>query len=240
MRPPAGTAVAAPELPDGLYSGPCEHALFADIAARAAAVGYPYCGYTMRIPVPISRPLLLSLSTFGADWEASAEGVALAQAGIAHARTANRALPLWDDPVFAGLGPACAAARSHGLCQGWAQPSRDARGVVSLLTLLRPGRADGAARGHPGITLGWLIEEAHQRMSELLLARHAPEVRQHITLREREILRWTADGKTAYEIGRILLISENTVAFHIKNVVSKLRASNKVQAAVKASALGLL
>lgn len=36
--------------------------------------------------------------------------------------------------------------------------------------------------------------------------------------REREILKWTAEGKTSAEIAIILSISENTVNFHQKNM----------------------
>ncbi len=85
-----------------------------------------------------------------------------------------------------------------------------------------------------------LAEMAHAGMAKLVLSKHAPEANAKITVREKEILRWTAAGKTAYEIGQILLISENTVVFHLKNVLIKLKASNKIQAAVKATALGLL
>jgi len=53
-------------------------------------------------------------------------------------------------------------------------------------------------------------------------------------------LRWTAEGKTAYEISHILNVSERTVNFHVNNVVDKLGASNKTQAAVKAAILGML
>jgi LuxR family quorum-sensing system transcriptional regulator SolR len=48
------------------------------------------------------------------------------------------------------------------------------------------------------------------------------------------------EGKTAPEIGQILSVSTNTIAFHLKNIVAKLASSNKIQAAVKATALGIL
>jgi LuxR family quorum-sensing system transcriptional regulator SolR len=54
------------------------------------------------------------------------------------------------------------------------------------------------------------------------------------------VLRWTGEGKTSYEIGKILSISERTVNFHVNNVLSKLAATNKVQAVVKAIATGLI
>jgi len=86
----------------------------------------------------------------------------------------------------------------------------------------------------------WLAQFSHATMSRLLVPKYAPETLITMTLREKEVLRWTAEGKTAYEIGQILDVSERTVNFHINNVVTKLGASNKTQAAVKAATLGML
>ena len=58
--------------------------------------------------------------------------------------------------------------------------------------------------------------------------------------RERDCLSWAALGKSSWEIGRILSISENTVVFHIKNAMRKLGVSNRVLAAAKAIELGLI
>lgn len=51
-----------------------------------------------------------------------------------------------------------------------------------------------------------------------------------LTEREREILLWTARGRSAREIGILLTVSEKTVARHLLNVRSKLRATNTVHA----------
>ena len=58
--------------------------------------------------------------------------------------------------------------------------------------------------------------------------------------REKACLSWTALGKSSWEIGRILSISENTVVFHIKNAMKKLGTNNRTVAAVKAVQLGLI
>jgi DNA-binding CsgD family transcriptional regulator len=58
--------------------------------------------------------------------------------------------------------------------------------------------------------------------------------------REKACLSWTALGKSSWEIGRILAISENTVVFHIKNAMKKLDAHTRMVAAVKAILLGLI
>ena len=58
--------------------------------------------------------------------------------------------------------------------------------------------------------------------------------------REIEVLKWTADGKSAQDIAEILLLSKNTVDFHIKNTVQKLNVPNKTAAVVQAVLLGLI
>ncbi|EHT7959336.1 hypothetical protein KYJ24_003630 [Salmonella enterica] len=66
----------------------------------------------------------------------------------------------------------------------------------------------------------------------------APEMR--FSKREKEILKWTAEGKTSSEIAIILSISENTVNFHQKNMQKKFNAPNKTQIACYAAATGLI
>jgi DNA-binding CsgD family transcriptional regulator len=61
-----------------------------------------------------------------------------------------------------------------------------------------------------------------------------------LTEREVEILQWTAIGKTAWEIGSILKISERTVNFHLQNAMTKFGVHNKTHAAAKAMSAGLL
>lgn len=61
-----------------------------------------------------------------------------------------------------------------------------------------------------------------------------------LTDRERLCLRWTAMGKTSWEISRILDRKEATVNFHLKNAVAKLNVSNRCQAAVVAVRDGLI
>lgn len=61
-----------------------------------------------------------------------------------------------------------------------------------------------------------------------------------LSIRETEVLRWSAEGKTAEDIGLILHLSERTVNFHIANAVRKMGASNKISAVVQAILSGVL
>ena len=71
-----------------------------------------------------------------------------------------------------------------------------------------------------------------------------PSVQDHgspnLTPREVESLRWTMEGKTAWEVGNILGISERTAVLHINNAMHKLGCVNKHQAVLKALRLGLI
>ena len=60
------------------------------------------------------------------------------------------------------------------------------------------------------------------------------QTRPSITPREREVLIWTASGKTAWEIGEILHISKRTVDEHLTKAARKLNATNRPQAVASA------
>jgi DNA-binding CsgD family transcriptional regulator len=61
-----------------------------------------------------------------------------------------------------------------------------------------------------------------------------------LSVRELECLRWTAEGKTAWEVGRILSICEQTAARHLSNAARKLGCVNKHQAVAVALRSGLI
>ena len=61
-----------------------------------------------------------------------------------------------------------------------------------------------------------------------------------LTPRELEALRWTMEGKTAWEVGTIMSISERTAVLHLQNSMHKLACVNKHQAVLKALRLGML
>ncbi|SRR5664280_32003 len=89
-------------------------------------------------------------------------------------------------------------------------------------------------------SLQLLAVHAQDAAVRLLGVQTAPKDIPRLTSRELEVLRWTMDGKSAWAVGEILAVSENTVNFHLRNVFRKLGSSSKHQAVLKAMALGLL
>lgn len=61
-----------------------------------------------------------------------------------------------------------------------------------------------------------------------------------LSVREKECILWAAQGKSSWEIGKILGISANTVNFHVKNVMRKLGVASRTVAALKAVDLGII
>jgi two-component system response regulator DesR len=122
--------------------------------------------------------------------------------------------------------------------------------VVILTTFARSGylrRAfDAGAAGYllkdaPSATLADAIRAVHagRRAIDPELAADAWGEADPLTDREREVLRLVADGATNREIASRLHISENTVGFHMKNILAKLHLKNRAQAAAFAIRAGL-
>ena len=61
-----------------------------------------------------------------------------------------------------------------------------------------------------------------------------------LTPREREILALVAEGRSNGEIGKQLFISAKTVSVHVSNILGKLDASGRTEAAAIARRRGLL
>lgn len=85
-----------------------------------------------------------------------------------------------------------------------------------------------------------LAVHAQDAAGRLLVSRRAlqPEVR--LPPRQLEILKLTMEGKSAWVVGSLLGISENTVNYHMKQLFRLLDVSTKHQAVLKAMELGLL
>jgi len=216
--------------------------LFAVLSRTAHELGFDYCAYGMRVPVPVTRPKVYLRNNYPVEWQRR-----YAQAGylaidptVAHG--VRSVMPLvWSDEVFTACRDFWEDARGHGLRVGWAQSCYNAKGVGTMMTFARShDDLSGAELEARSAQMSWLVHAAHETLCPIVLATVAPEAGVGLSSREIEVLRWTAEGKTSGEIGTIMSIAERTVNFHVNNSVVKLGASNKTAATIKAAMLGLL
>lgn len=130
----------------------------------------------------------------------------------------------------------------YGLRRGFTVPIHGPRGELGIMSLYSD-LADGEfcevldASQHELHVMSIYFHDAVQKALTQVETAPLPIP---LTDREVEILQWTALGKTAWEIGSILKISERTVNFHLQNAMSKFGVHNKTHAASKAVSVGLI
>jgi DNA-binding CsgD family transcriptional regulator len=159
-----------------------------------------------------------------------------------HAKTSN--LPLvWNRALYekAGAGDLWELARTYGFDSGIA---------ISLSDHLGNGYKVGLSRDQPLTTdpaeLSRLVADAQlfgafAQSAMMRIWNPKPEVDlPNLTAREVECLSWTLEGKTAWELGVILGITERTANFHLGNAIQKLDCDNKHSAVIKAMRMGLI
>jgi len=116
----------------------------------------------------------------------------------------------------------------------------EARARTRLSTVLRAsgdteaGQLEAAAARDAASRL-----HATALLEELGVARSGPAT-DLLTPREREILLLVASGRSNAEIGKQLFISGKTVSVHVSNVMSKLGAGSRTEAAALARRSGLI
>ena len=213
--------------------------LFAAVTGAARELGFDYCAYGMRMPLPLTKPATVMLNNYPGAWQAryAEQGYLMHDPTVRHG--AASLLPVtWSEALFAQARPLWEEARGHGLQVGWAQASRTPDGCLGMLTLARSHEplSDAELR-HSEANMSWLVHAAHQGLARL---QHPAMAAVALSAREAEVLRWMADGKTSAEAAIILDLSERTVNFHVANALRKLGAANKTSAVVKAALLGLL
>lgn len=149
---------------------------------------------------------------------------------------------LWDEHVFNKTPDLLKHVQSIGLKYGWSQSVHDAKGAVSILSV---------GRSHTPLTVEefnekaadilWLCNQLHIVMiSQFSPAGRVTHPVSRLSIREVEVLKWTAEGKTASDIAMILSLTTRTVNFHISSAMQKMGANNKTSAVVIATKSGLL
>ncbi len=91
--------------------------------------------------------------------------------------------------------------------------------------------AQGQSILAPEVTRPVLQAARHQRSGDTTTV---------LTRRERDVLRALAQGMTTAQIAQALFITENTVKTHVRHLLRKLEARNRIEAVTKALQQGLL
>lgn len=222
--------------------------LYAATKSVVAELGCDYFIYGVRVATSLTHPYQFVFSGYPAEWrrhyvEAGYESV---DPTVAHCIQQRRAVPvIWDRAVFAtGLAAKLwADAMDAGLRSGASFPVRGACGEAAMLSLAggrnqKQTRAEIVAALGDGQILACYLHEAIGRL--VLRQETIPLKKTPLSPREQECLLWAADGKTSWEIAKIIGVAERTAIFHLHNATEKLGVSSRQHAVARALALGLI
>ena len=134
-------------------------------------------------------------------------------------------------------------ARHYGIDCAATVPVHGPLGDAAAFTVFARIRRDGPAAAKRRLVSALpyaclLAPQLHQRIRDLTKPVRPGTV--SLTKRERECLRWIVAGKSTWEIGRILNITEHGVTHHIRNIMRKFECTSRHVAASRAMELGLI
>ena len=215
--------------------------VYSELQRQTQLLEFDYFSLCVRHPVPFTRPKLSVETSYPQAWmqHYQAENYFAIDPVLKAENFIQGHLP-WNDKLFRDATVLWYAARDHGLRKGISQCLMLPNHAMGFLSVSRTSLF-GKMMSDDEIelrlqTLVQLSLLALTRLEDQMVL--APEMK--FSKREREILKWTAEGKTSAEIAMILSISENTVNFHQKNMQKKFNAPNKTQIACYAAATGMI
>jgi len=162
-----------------------------------------------------ARPLLRELTNLASRALISLPG--------AEAPTRSAGTPVMAPEAVAGSSSAAPGGRAGKTAAG-------DRGQPSGEPIATRAGADSAPAATSGIAAAFAPDESAGREKEAF----------GLSRREREVLALIAEGRTNREIGERLFISQKTVGVHVGNILAKLGASGRVEAAMVAIRLELV
>lgn len=200
--------------------------------------GFEYCAFAAYSNFPQRPPNKINLNNYPYELNRLYKRNRYASNDPMLAHCNQSSLPvLWSEEVFCEAPELWKELNRQGLRHGWTQAVHDGHGPsYSLFSLARTHRPIDAEE-HYG-NLGYAIfasQRLHALASQRLTVAEPFPSTVHLSPREIEVLRWSAEGKTASEVGRILCLSERTVNFHVNSCMRKLNVSNKISAVAKAA-----
>jgi len=215
--------------------------VYQELQRQTQALEFDYYALCVRHPVPFTRPKISVHATYPQRWMAhyQSENYFAIDPVLKPENFIQGHLP-WTDELFADAQALWNGARDHGLRKGITQCLMLPNHALGFLSVSRTSILEGGIGSEEiELRLQMLLQMALTTLlrfeDEMVMP---PEMK--FSKREREILKWTAEGKTSAEIAIILSISENTVNFHQKNMQKKFNAPNKTQIACYAAATGLI
>lgn len=211
------------------------------------AVGFEYSIYVVWCATSLSAPKLHCLSNYPEKWfkQYFAEGLQKHDPIVKYCFE-NLTPICWDQLMSMEkyLNPigveVMQRAAEYGLVNGFSIPLKSPCGDVAIFSLATDSNEQIEERILEVLPYGQLfglkLHEVHTKLNNGLI--DAKSYR--LTERETECLFWACEGKTTWEISKIIEVTERTIVFHLSSAMKKLGAVNRQHAVAKAIMQGLI
>ena len=196
---------------------------------------FEFVAFGTRVHLPVTSPKLDIISNYPPEWQLCYQQNRYDAVDPIVSSALSSSTPIiWSSDLYPTKGSFWEEAQSHGVSYGCSQ-SIDSGGASGILSFSRSSEQISYSemltiQSH----LVAITHYAHTKFCQFVAPSRFPEMFARLTTREKDVLRWCADGKTSHEISIILRISERTVNFHLNNIFEKLNVTNKTAACVKA------
>ncbi len=221
------------------------HAVCGELAGDLGFGGFLYGA---RLPTSLADAATIIITSYPEGWRERYEEKRYIHVDPTITHTHNNVTPLtWDRISYSGkngekIRQFMNEATEFGLHAGATLPVHSGQGEAAMLNVFSDSSSNKEQQrilsSLPHLQM--LATYAHESVRRIIEIREIAPAAPVLTTRERECLLWTAEGKTSWEIGQILGISERTVIFHLQNAGDKLNVSNRRHAVARAISMGLL
>ncbi|MFK9080022.1 autoinducer binding domain-containing protein [Pseudomonas neuropathica] len=212
------------------------------VALRFAKnIGYKFFEFSVTYKTRSEQINTLRLNNYPASWNTEYEQKKLGKIDPVVAHCNQTMLPvLWSEELFCKVPSMWEALGIQGFQHGWSQSLHDDEsGLFSILSLARSHCPISAFELYENFGFSVFIgQHLHALAAQSLPTHSAKSAATNLSLREIDVLKLAADGKTAYESARILNLSARTVNFHVQSAIEKLGVNNKISAVIAAVKAG--
>ncbi|PYY72281.1 LuxR family transcriptional regulator [Pseudomonas jessenii] len=209
----------------------------------ARNLGYKFCGFSITSNSVGVDANPVSLNNFPPEWNIQYEKNNDTRIDPIMAQCNHSMFPVvWSEELFSRTPWLWQLLQQQGLQHGWSQAIHDEEtGLNSILSLARSHCPISAYELYENLGFSVFISRHLHALALGMQPKKAlrPQV-PPLSRRELEVLKLSADGKTAYEISRILSLSERTVNFHVHRAIEKLGVNNKIAAVLAAARSGAI
>ena len=220
-----------------------EAELLQRMRAFARSIGYDQALFGLQVHLPGVEPLQHITSGYPVEYQQLylERGFVQRDPTVAHCQTSTAPLE-WDETIYdAQSYEIMEESRKHGLGWGFSLSVHETDQSASMLSLARDKPVTSEAERRLVITAASVMAHClHVAAKNIILPGVIDGRRPRLSPREAQCLQLIAIGKSNWDIGQLLNISEAAAAFHVKNLLKKFQVSTRVQAVAMAVSLRMI